>query len=586
MGRVMRLDGALPVVFLVFLTLNGCGGGGSVGGFQRSAVNAVLPINWDAGSTPARSAVITIKDSGSDGGTQSWTINRGTDSGPVTYDSPMTFMSGAILLQADFFSEADGRGTRISNARGIADLVSPPRPLPVIRAGGTFDAVWMPSSQTVPVNGSVPALLSASIGTDLIALPNSRLEWTIIEGTDIASVDAGGIIRGLRAGEAKIRASLDGETTGTTSLVVSTPVTPQVPPIIFFGEAGGAAPGNRTYLSVGESLVSKATIVGGKERDVIWSEDPLTAGALRVEALPSHADHPEARITAVRPSRSGWAGWRVRLRSDGAGSGATNSADIRIPFLGTWSVIDEQIITGKAGTGLDSLSVDRYYLLSNPASSGEALARFRYDGQSRSLQTVLSSGFELPRNVSRWGVAQFGGTTSTGISLSFDGTFPRADSYDFSLMRGNLTIGTYRAVVTLTRGGGGGDGGGDGGGGGTSISGSWRLTSIVKDARRLTCPGILDYTSPSGNPGRYLCGSNDVWSFASNGVLTITNTHPDAQTPTDTASWSQSGSTLTVTSWPYTSTLSVVRSGSTLKLTVTAASDTSAIGTTFEYAAI
>jgi hypothetical protein len=471
---------------ILFANGNGCGGGG--GGASEPATAAVrtaifkASVAWPAGAE-AQSVVITLKSGKADGTDLVWTVNRGAETGQRTYPSPVEGVTGTQLVQVVFHPLPGGNGTPLGTLLALVEVDTAGAGMPTVRLGGPVSSFAVPSAQMLGVGKSSPTVANASSGNLLVAMRPGEFDVTVSEGHDVVSISADGVLQGLKAGTAVIEVEAADQPP-----VVSTVIVTDVPLVwLFLGltpPPGAPIPERLVHLDIGETVGVDATILGKEDKHVDWSEADnntsgfpdnttySTLGSIQVNAAPySDPNHPKATIRALRPSRSGWAKYRVAHRPDPR-QRVDDRIVVRIPLLGKWAAQNIRVKTARPGIQLRYLEIDKFtkgsfgdYTYAAPfAASGFAV--YLKDGVEVRKPFYIHCGHDGNGAIA----GLFGGLPWGGVGMNdvdyrqtldpddlvaagfvATGTFPDIAKYDFRKIEAWVYVEGLRADVTFVK---------------------------------------------------------------------------------------------------------------------------------------
>lgn len=201
----------------------------------------------------------------------------------VSASRPSLFSAGVMPLLVTAMLTACGEGAVTRNTEVSAITINPPNATMVV--GGTLT-------------------LAAQVEADAATAP--ELFWSTSDAT-VATVTSGGVVRALKAGQAKIAATVLG-TSAVSSIVVSTP--PVIPPVfpqsvstVSVSLSSGAIDEGRTTQATAVLRNANGNVLTG--RAVTWSTSAASLATISASGLVTAKKKGTVTITASSEGKQG-----------------------------------------------------------------------------------------------------------------------------------------------------------------------------------------------------------------------------------------------------------------------------------------
>ncbi len=160
----------------------------------------------------------------SSGGDLVYTANRSDAPAAYTgdYTTDVAAKLGTYPVTVRFYSEKGAAGAIVAQGLGGATIASDGTGVGTIGVGNTVTSVAVVSGQTVPSGGSVQLAFTARDASgNLVALSEGSAIWSQIAGAATFSLSADGVAIALQAGTGSVQVAVDGVTSGTTPVTVT-----------------------------------------------------------------------------------------------------------------------------------------------------------------------------------------------------------------------------------------------------------------------------------------------------------------------------------------------------------------------------
>lgn len=208
--------------------VSGCGGG-STPSAPTSARKILATIAWPErtrginASMAALSAQIVIPGGAPDGTNVIWTVNRPNSAAAaeIQYESPQYVKFGTYNTEIHFYTQASGAGDDIASAKitlqnDSAGVVN----VGTITLSRRIQSVEIVPGQNIAVGAETPVqVVPRDASGAVVAISEGSAKIEIVEGGDKATVVAGRL-RGLGAGVAKLKATIDSTSSSVTPVGV------------------------------------------------------------------------------------------------------------------------------------------------------------------------------------------------------------------------------------------------------------------------------------------------------------------------------------------------------------------------------
>lgn len=306
-----RMMGVSFVCALLIGLLSGCGGGG---GGQPTTGKATFHVNWPSRAPliPAATNSIRVEIKQQETVLANRVLarpNAGGSASLIFENLPL----GDLLATASAYPTPEGTGVSQATASTPIQIAPGSNTDFTISMVTTINRLDLsPSNFTVEADQNRPLTVTARDAHDAIVLLTAKkLAWTS-QNTDIATVDADGIVHGVAPGSAQIRVE-DSESGKVGTITVQVPIIVRiVPPTV--------------TVAVGQEQTFTAQVIGNANTTVSWSVQggashgtittaglytaPSKAGVYTIEAT-SQAD-PQRKATATITVQSGSASGTVQ----------------------------------------------------------------------------------------------------------------------------------------------------------------------------------------------------------------------------------------------------------------------------------
>jgi len=230
---------AFKTVFLSILAvaaLAGCGGGG--GGIPTVS-NAQFKVAWPARSrdamqvplTSALSARVVLNQAGVQSSNITINIDRDAarlDAYTGTYTVAQSIVKSKLgSLNATFYSQPSQGGSVVGTATSTATFTGTNIEFAPISLTGTITNIVVPSTTLTLGDNPLQLTFSAENGLDgVVAVSPGSAIWSVIDGSELITLSADGIVAPVAAGTAHIRASVDGVNSPAITVEVVAPAAP------------------------------------------------------------------------------------------------------------------------------------------------------------------------------------------------------------------------------------------------------------------------------------------------------------------------------------------------------------------------
>jgi hypothetical protein len=218
------------LLLLVVALLTGCGGGHS--GRRIETDSRSIQIAWPERSratlgapSSALSAEITLVAADVNGADIVFVANRDasrTEAYTATYAIPTPVNRTATRLSVRFFAQANAQGPVVGVASANYTSLAENLDLANIVLEGKIESVAV-ADRTFAL-GDQPSQLDFSArdadGNVIAVTPGSAI-WSVVSGSDVASVSADGVLTPMGLGTATVRATVDGVASNTATITVS-----------------------------------------------------------------------------------------------------------------------------------------------------------------------------------------------------------------------------------------------------------------------------------------------------------------------------------------------------------------------------
>ena len=259
---------------LCLFALCGCGGSGK--GISKTTP-VKLSIAWGErgralnAPSSALSAVITLANANPTGGDFIYSVNRDPAPQAFTgnYTSANSAKTGAVNLTIRFYAQTEGIGTVVGVAQAKIILQPDGTGIGNVVTANSISSISIPAGLTVPVGQTTDLTFTArDAKANLVAVTPGSAVFTVVSGGDKLQI-VNGQAKGLAAGAATIRATLDGNNSADTPVTVNR-LTPLAYAITELPPLSGEAESMATSLNTQGMVVGVSTSKSGTQSAVMW----------------------------------------------------------------------------------------------------------------------------------------------------------------------------------------------------------------------------------------------------------------------------------------------------------------------------
>ncbi len=261
-------------LLLCLFALHGCGGSGK--GISKTTP-VKLSITWGERSralnapSSALSAVVTLANANATGGDFTYSVNRDPAPQAFTgnYTSTNSAKTGGANLTVRFYAQTEGIGVVVGIAQAKITLLPDGTGIGNVATANNISSVSIPAGQTVPVGQTTELTFTArDAKANLVAVTPGSAVFTVSSGSDKLQI-VNGQAKGLAAGAATVRATLDGNNSADTPVTVNR-LTPLAYAITELPPLSGDTKSMATSLNTQGMVVGVSTSQSGTRSAVVW----------------------------------------------------------------------------------------------------------------------------------------------------------------------------------------------------------------------------------------------------------------------------------------------------------------------------